>query len=762
MGKARFLFFSGKGGVGKTSMACATAVHLAGQGRRTLIVTTDPASNLADVYEQPIGHKLTPIEGVPGLWAMEMDPDAATAEYKDRALAPLRTLFPDEVVKVMEEQMNSPCTAEVAAFDRFTDFIDQPVSGSERFDVVIFDTAPTGHTLRLLELPAEWSHQIEAAVRSGGQTCIGPAAAIQEQKAKYDRALAALVDPRLTTFTFVLHPEASAIRETKRSIAELKKLGISNFQLIINGVIPDKEASNPFFAKRAEMQRAHMEEIRTGLAYQARVMRLLDHEIKGVDRLRQVGELLFSGGGNGARVGPGTAEEPDESEAKLIGPGFGLGFQGSRQTDDRELEEARDKLTPCRGQRRTIFVAGKGGVGKTVVSCLAAVWLARRGYRTLLLTTDPAEHISDVLETRVTDEPTRYPGLDSLWVTKIDAEAAAAAYRKRILDDARLKGRSAAALAAMEEELNSPCTEEMAAFDKFVDYAAQEGWEAVVFDTAPTGHTLRLLQLPVDWSAQLSVKLFASADSAAADDVAKARFAAVIEMMRDPTRSTFAFVMYPESTPIVEAARAMAELRTVGIEPGLVVANQVIPEEACATAYARARRKMQEGYLEDMRRRFQVPILSVPLQPREIAGYGTIVALVDRVLGNAGVGETANARNGDTIAVRIFGVPVACGKGVSEAWRRVAEQVAAQFRVRFGERVTVEYHDLFSPEIDRFPDVLSAVSQGAEIPLVYVESALVSSGGKVSTPAIVRCVEELLALSPRGYDETTNRTGRMA
>ncbi|HHW19252.1 MAG TPA: TRC40/GET3/ArsA family transport-energizing ATPase [Firmicutes bacterium] len=249
----KFLFFSGKGGVGKSSMACTTAVHSADSGERTLIVTTDPASNLADVFEQPIGHKVTPIEGVPGLWAMEIDPDKATHEYKERALAPLRALFPAEAVKVMEEQMSGPCTAEVAAFDRFTDFIDVPSVGGEPFDLVIFDTAPTGHTLRLLELPAQWSRAIEQAAQSGGQTCIGPAAAIQEQKAKYDRALRALRDPAQTRFIFVLHPEATAIRETERSISELKRLGIGNFELIVNGVIPSEEAVNPFFAARSKM-----------------------------------------------------------------------------------------------------------------------------------------------------------------------------------------------------------------------------------------------------------------------------------------------------------------------------------------------------------------------------------------------------------------------------------------------------------------------------------------------------------------------------
>src|SRR5512138_2245891 len=218
------IFFSGKGGVGKTSMACTHAVRYADEGKNTLIVTTDPASNLADVFEQAIGHQITPIANVPNLSAMEIDPDKATQEYIDRAMAPIRTAFPPQIVQVMEEQMSGPCTAEVAAFDRFTDFLETPDNDAPVFDVIIFDTAPTGHTIRLLELPAEWSQSIEAASSGSGQTCIGPAAAIQDAKHKYEHALAALRNAEAATFIFVLHPEAISIRETQRAIGELRKL----------------------------------------------------------------------------------------------------------------------------------------------------------------------------------------------------------------------------------------------------------------------------------------------------------------------------------------------------------------------------------------------------------------------------------------------------------------------------------------------------------------------------------------------------------
>ncbi len=611
----QFVFFSGKGGVGKTSMACATAVRYADEGKRALIVTTDPASNLADVFEQPIGHKITPIDGVANLWAMEIDSDRATEEYKERALAPIRLAFPPQIVRVMEEQMSGPCTAEVAAFDRFTDFLDLSPQDGPAFDVVIFDTAPTGHTIRLLELPAEWSQSIETASQGSGQTCIGPAAAIQDAKHKYERALATMRNPAQTTFVFVLHPEAIAIRETKRAAAELGKLGIHTQQLIVNGIIPDHERANPLFAARADMQARYLKQIEVELPLPARRMPLLAGEIKGVARLRSVAALFFDGRADHAPEAPVL-----DGQAAAALNGFEQGAQ-----------KIKDRIVPD-GHRRALFFAGKGGVGKTVASCITAVYLARQGYRTLLLTTDPAAHLGDVLGVPVGHEPAVIEGLPNLWAARIDPKAAAEAYKARILDDARKRGRPAQSIKVMAEELDSPCTEEMAAFDLFIEYASQTGWDAIVFDTAPTGHTLRLLELPLDWSKQLDVKVFASVDTVAADDVAKRRFGQVIDMMRDPQRSTFAFVMYPEATPIFEAQRASEELRALGIPTGLVVANLVIPPEQATTPFARARRAMQDKYLSEISRRFQAPVLQIPLQPREVKGLDMLAGLGRQII----------------------------------------------------------------------------------------------------------------------------------
>ena len=341
---ARYTFFSGKGGVGKTTMACATAVRLAEEGLRTLIVTTDPASNLADVFEQKIGHGVVAIAAVPNLFAMEIDGDRATEEYKERALSPLRAVFPPEMVRVMEEQMNGPCTSEVAAFDCFTDVIDGAREQDRRFDALIFDTAPTGHTLRLLELPAEWSRVISASAESGGQTCIGPAAAIEQAKLKYDRALTALRSLELTRFVFVLQPEDTSIKETRRAMGELRNLGIESFEIIVNGVIPPEEDRNPLFAARRRMQNGYLDRIARELTVPDRRVLLLDDEVKGIGRLRVIARILFEDGSV-----PTSAAVED-----LGAPIVVSGVRASAEAVARVLPD---------GHSRTLFFAGKGGVG---------------------------------------------------------------------------------------------------------------------------------------------------------------------------------------------------------------------------------------------------------------------------------------------------------------------------------------------------------------------------------------------------------------
>ena len=596
----QYLFFSGKGGVGKTTMACATAVQEADAGHRTLIVTTDPASNLADVFEQLIGHQVVPITGVPNLFAMEIDPDKATEEYRERILGPFRAVMPEDVTKVLEEQFRSPCTTEIASFDRFVDFMEE-----NSFDVVIFDTAPTGHTIRLLELPVDWSQFISDSAKGAGQTCLGPVQAIQESKEKYDRAIRLLSDTGRTRFIFVLQPDQTAIFETKRSAAELRRIGIESQELIVNGILSREVCTEPLFRSRYEMQQRYLDEIAHLFPVPTRRIYLRDAEVKGLPSLRQMA-LSLAG-----------------QDAQAASTPVAAGGTATANLRTLSSSELRELFAPANGAGKTIFFTGKGGVGKTSISCVTAVHLANLGFRTLLLTTDPAAHLGQVLDVPVGDHPAPIAAVPNLWATRIDPKKATEEYKVRVLADAR-KHYSEDMLAAMREELESPCTEEMAAFDKFIEYADSNGYDVIVFDTAPTGHTLRLLELPFDYSEQVEMMVATTKESSDIRAETRARFQHIIARLRDPKQSVFVSVVYPESTPVIEAYRAMLDLKATGIPTQLVVANQVIPANHSSNAFFGSRRAMQVKYLNEIQARFGTPVLVMPLLEKEIHGLDVL------------------------------------------------------------------------------------------------------------------------------------------
>ncbi|SIQ40826.1 arsenite efflux ATP-binding protein ArsA [Alkalispirochaeta americana] len=651
-----YIFFSGKGGVGKTTMACATAVHNAQEGNRTLIVTTDPASNLSDVFETEIGHNIRPLgksRGIDNLWGMEIDPDRATEEYRERILAPMRAVMPENVMKVMEEQFNSPCTTEIASFDRFVDFMsgddasraapgeDGSPGGSAgaAWDVVIFDTAPTGHTLRLLELPVDWSKHIEESARGSGNTCIGPVASIQENKAKYDEATRLLGDPTRTEFTFVLQPEETSIYETRRSSSELAEIGVANTRLIVNGILPEAVCEHPFFRSRYEMQQRHLQQIRSEFSVPLTFMYQRDGEIKGLAGLRHVARDLFAGQDHRPDylLQADTTENSPES------------LTDSPSYEEQDSRSLLDTISPVRGKTKALFFTGKGGVGKTTVSCATAFALGRAGFKTLLLTTDPASHIGQVLEQPIGDTITPVQGAENLDAVMIDQEAAVAEYKERILADARRKY-SEDMLIAVKEELESPCTEEMAAFDKFMWYVEREEYDLVVFDTAPTGHTLRLLELPFDYADQVGMMVTTTGEGNTAKSETQARFDRIIAQMKDPDRSAFGFVVYPESTPVIEAYRAMVDLRAAGIETQFVVANQVLQKEYCTNDFFRKRRTMQEKYLGKINQRFQLPVTIMPLFETEITGLAMVERAADSLL--AGSLQSGTAGDGTRVKTK--------------------------------------------------------------------------------------------------------------
>lgn len=231
----RHVFFTGKGGVGKTTTASAVAVALASGGLRTLLVSTDPASNLDDVFGITAGSEPTAVAGVPNLDVANIDPEQAAADYRERTLAPYRGVLPDSALRSMEEQLSGACTVEIAAFNEFTAVLTGELAAG--YDRVLFDTAPTGHTLRLLTLPGAWSDY--AQDNPAGASCLGPLAGLDQQRRQYEQAVARLADPSQTRLVLVARADHSALREAARASRELRALGVANQQLVINGILRD-------------------------------------------------------------------------------------------------------------------------------------------------------------------------------------------------------------------------------------------------------------------------------------------------------------------------------------------------------------------------------------------------------------------------------------------------------------------------------------------------------------------------------------------
>jgi arsenite-transporting ATPase len=599
-GAQRFIFFSGKGGVGKSTMSCATAVWLARQGYRTLLVTTDPAPNLSDIFGQTIGHKVTSIHGVENLSAIEINPDAASEEYRDRIIAPLRGILDEQNLKGIREQLNSPCIEEVAAFDKFIEFMDTP-----GYDVVVFDTAPTGHTLRLLELPSGWSEELS----KGGATCIGPSASLQSSKVKYDRAIAALQDEKRTSFVFVLRPERLSIYETRRSVDELGDLGVRTSFLIINGVLPEAAATDEFFRARYDQEQAIVREIHEEFPVETVIVPQRSTEINGLPLLEAVGAFLYEGSDEAVRqtvtaAAAGSTSQVLHDEAEIL-----------------------DLLAPKKGTRY-LFITGKGGVGKSTIAIVTAIYLAGKGYLTLVLTTDPASHLPEIFGQELGNEPTKITGVENLYATQIDPEVAWDEYTARILD--AVKDESEETKKAVQEDLSSPCAQEMAAFEKFMSYFDLAGYDIIIFDTAPTGHTLRLLEMPADWKGYIDLGTLTKKTS----DATVNKYNHVIETMRNRDESTFVFVMYPEYTPIVEAWRAAEDLKKqVGIETGMVAVNLLLPPGYGNNSYFAEKRQQQEKYVQMIRERFRVPLLGVPLFVEELKGIDSLKAMSRAMFG---------------------------------------------------------------------------------------------------------------------------------
>ena len=550
----RILFFAGKGGVGKTSSACATAIALADAGERVLLVSTDPASNLDEVLGVALGPSPTTVPGVEGLMALNIDPEQAARAYRERVVGPFRGVLPASAIASMEEQLSGACTVEIAAFDEFASLLGDP-SATAEFAHVIFDTAPTGHTLRLLELPAAWSSFIDTNV--GGTSCLGPLSGLTAQRELYAAAQAALRDPSISTLVLVARPETASLREAERTREELGHLGIRNVRLILNGrfVATDRgDGTALALEARGENAEATMP---AGLRdLDRRVVPLLPYGLVGIEALRAMGR--------GAEVVP--ALPPSDAYA--------------REPHEETLDDLVDSLA-ARGHG-VVMTMGKGGVGKTTVATRIAVALARRGHRVTLTTTDPAAHVAATADAIGHDVPT-------LRVARIDPVAETRRYTAEVLAtagaDLDAQGR-----ALLEEDLRSPCTEEIAVFRAFATTVAEGQQGFVVIDTAPTGHTLLLLDAAESYHREVLKRPTGTPEAVRE----------LLPRLRDADFTAVLLVTLPEATPIHEAMQLERDLARAGIAPYAWVVNASLSPLQVSDPVLHSRKAHEARYLAEL------------------------------------------------------------------------------------------------------------------------------------------------------------------
>jgi arsenite/tail-anchored protein-transporting ATPase len=568
----RHLFFTGKGGVGKTSVACATAIGLADAGKRVLLVSTDPASNLDEVLQTPLATRPRAIPGASGLFALNLDPEAAALAYRERVVGPYRELLPPAAVRSMEEQLSGACTVEIAAFDEFARLLGDSAATAE-FDHVVFDTAPTGHTLRLLTLPSAWTGFVEQS--AFGTSCLGPLAGLEKQRALYEATVKALSDAARTTVVLVTRPERAALDEAARTNGELAALGVENQRLVVNAVF-DAQSDDALAVALEGRGREALAGIPDALRNLPRsTLPLRAQALLGVEALRNMDASVTT--------------PPVLAQSSRDAPG---------------LLPLIDSIASA--GRGVVLTMGKGGVGKTTIAAALAVELARRGLRVRLTTTDPAAHVADAVGTPPS----------GLTVSRIDPAAETRAYTAEVLSTVgpQLDDRGRALLA---EDLRSPCTEEVAVFRAFARTVAEGEGGIVILDTAPTGHTILLLDAAESYHREVLRQ-----GSRMPESVRQ-----LLPRLRDATFTRVLLVTLAEATPVHEARALQDDLARAAIAPFAWVVNQSLTPLAVRDPVLAARRAAESVYLDEVAS-MSSRVAVVPWVPTAPRGAEALRALV--------------------------------------------------------------------------------------------------------------------------------------
>ncbi|MDS0526734.1 arsenical pump-driving ATPase [Clostridium sp. SHJSY1] len=514
----KYLFFTGKGGVGKTSTACAVALSLADDGKKIMLVSTDPASNLQDVFGIELDNKGVQIKDVPNLVVANLEPEVAAAEYRESVIGPYRGKLSEPVMKNMEEQLSGSCTVEIAAFNEFASMITNEKVFKE-YDHIIFDTAPTGHTLRMLQLPSAWSNFIDESTH--GASCLGQLAGLEEKKGIYKDAVDTLADKDRTTLILVSRPENSPLKEAERASGELQEIGLRNQILIINGVLQshDDKLSTAIYEKQQKALKNMPEKFKDIDTFE---IPLRPYNITGLDNVRA---LL--------------------KENHIV-----INMDSLNNVDIPKLRNVIGDL--YNSDKKVIFTMGKGGVGKTTIASAIALGLAKKGKKVHLTTTDPAAHLKFVLDESY-----------GISLSNIDEKKELEKYRQEVISKARENNMTDEDVEYIEEDLRSPCTQEIAVFRAFAEVVEKAEDEVVVIDTAPTGHTLLLLDSTESYNKEIS-----RSEGDIPDSVIK-----LLPRLRNEKETEVVIVTLAETTPVYEAIRLQKDLERAEIHSNWWVIN---------------------------------------------------------------------------------------------------------------------------------------------------------------------------------------------